>query len=57
LKEFNDDKLMELLNVVHLGYLAEREGGWDAVQDWADVLSGGEKQVLKNFVFEHFNMY
>lgn len=41
---FADEKLMELLQMVHLGYLVEREGGWDAVQDWADVLSGGEKQ-------------
>ncbi|KAI8074343.1 ABC transporter transmembrane region 2-domain-containing protein [Gilbertella persicaria] len=43
-KGFNDDALMKLLDTVHLGYLVEREGGWDAVQDWADVLSGGEKQ-------------
>lgn len=43
-KGYNDDKLLKLLETVHLGYLVEREGGWDSVQDWADVLSGGEKQ-------------
>ncbi|KAM3578263.1 ATP-binding cassette sub- D member 3 [Umbelopsis sp. WA50703] len=41
---FDDEQLMELLKVVHLGYLVDREGGWNAVQDWAEVLSGGEKQ-------------
>ncbi|KAG0366174.1 ABC transporter transmembrane region 2-domain-containing protein [Gamsiella multidivaricata] len=43
-KGFTDKKLLELLSIVHLGYLIDREGGWDSVQDWADVLSGGEKQ-------------
>ncbi|KAF9951417.1 ATP-binding cassette sub- D member 3 [Mortierella alpina] len=43
-KGFTDQKLFELLSVVHLGYLIDREGGWNSVQDWADVLSGGEKQ-------------
>ncbi|CAO3669090.1 unnamed protein product [Umbelopsis vinacea] len=43
-KGYDDIKLMELLKVVHLGYLVDREGGWNAVQDWAEVLSGGEKQ-------------
>ena len=36
-KGVDDERLMELLNVVHLGYLVEREGGWSAVQDWAEV--------------------
>eukprot|EP01090_Pellita_catalonica_P005822 TRINITY_DN16046_c0_g1_i1.p1 TRINITY_DN16046_c0_g1~~TRINITY_DN16046_c0_g1_i1.p1 ORF type:complete len:695 (-),score=116.17 TRINITY_DN16046_c0_g1_i1:46-2130(-) len=39
-----DDELYTFLDQVHLSYLIKREGGWDAVQDWADVLSGGEKQ-------------
>ncbi|KAG1054029.1 hypothetical protein G6F46_004272 [Rhizopus delemar] len=43
-KGYNDEELIKLLDTVHLGYLVEREGGWDTVHDWADVLSGGEKQ-------------
>jgi ATP-binding cassette subfamily D (ALD) protein 3 len=40
----NDEKLLELLKVVQLDYLLDREGGWNSVRDWQDVLSGGEKQ-------------
>jgi ATP-binding cassette subfamily D (ALD) protein 3 len=32
------------MQAVLLEYLVSREGGWSAVADWADVLSGGEKQ-------------
>ena len=40
----DDGALAELLESVHLLYLLERPGGWDAEAEWADVLSGGEKQ-------------
>lgn len=39
-------RLRELLEVVHVSYLVEREGGWQAKANWADVLSLGEQQRL-----------
>ncbi|KAF2882973.1 hypothetical protein ILUMI_23201 [Ignelater luminosus] len=41
-----DAKLEQHLKRVQLDYLLEREGGLDAVADWLDVLSGGEKQRI-----------
>ncbi len=39
-----DARLNELMELVGLNTLVEREGGWETVRDWFDVLSGGEKQ-------------
>jgi len=39
-----DRELDELMKLVELSYLVEREGGWGAIRDWVDVFSGGEKQ-------------
>ncbi|KAG1906362.1 ABC transporter transmembrane region 2-domain-containing protein [Suillus fuscotomentosus] len=39
-------ELESLLDAAHLGYLVDREGGWGAIKEWRDVLSGGEKQRL-----------
>lgn len=40
----SDASLHEYLGLVQLQYLLGREGGLDSVEDWIDVLSGGEKQ-------------
>lgn len=39
-----DEDLNEIMQWVYLRKIVRREGGWDAVNDWQDVLSGGEKQ-------------
>ena len=36
--------LQQILKIVQLDTLVEREGGWDIERDWKDVLSGGDKQ-------------
>ncbi|KAK0477234.1 hypothetical protein EDD18DRAFT_1312780 [Armillaria luteobubalina] len=38
--------LRNILEMVYLAYLPEREGGWTTRKEWRDVLSGGEKQRM-----------
>lgn len=44
--EVDDQHLKQVLEQVNLAGLEERFGGFDAEQDWADVLSLGEQQRL-----------
>lgn len=41
-----DEDLTAYLDRVQLSYLQVREKGLDAIEDWIDVLSGGEKQRI-----------
>lgn len=44
--EFTDDELTGVLTKVNLPDLAERFGGFEAIEEWGDVLSLGEQQRL-----------
>lgn len=45
-KRKNEHELKQVLEAARLGYLPDREGGWDTKKEWKDVLSGGEKQRM-----------
>lgn len=45
-KRKTEDDLKRVLEDARLGYLPDREGGWDTRKEWKDVLSGGEKQRM-----------
>ena len=42
----SDADLMEIVESVKLRYLVDHAGGLDTVEDWGEILSGGEKQRI-----------
>lgn len=47
-----DAELMDILEIVHLAYIPDREGGWETKKEWKDVFSGGEKQRVSDIVID-----
>lgn len=45
-KKVSDADLLKLMEIVQLGGIVAREGGWDTEAEWDDVLAGGEKQRI-----------
>lgn len=45
-----DEELVKILECAHLAYIPAREGGFDTVKEWKDILSGGEKQRVRHFL-------
>ncbi|EAU39129.1 hypothetical protein ATEG_00483 [Aspergillus terreus NIH2624] len=45
-KGVTDDDLYEILAIVEIASVVDRPGGWDAEEEWRDVLSGGLQQRI-----------
>ncbi|OZJ05286.1 hypothetical protein BZG36_01957 [Bifiguratus adelaidae] len=45
-RNVTDEDLVKILEVVQLGHIVEREGGWDKEREWTLALSGGDKQRI-----------
>ncbi|KAI5480239.1 ABC fatty acid transporter [Pseudohyphozyma bogoriensis] len=41
-----DEDLLEMLAILEIDGIVEREGGWDVTREWRDALSGGDKQRI-----------
>ncbi|OSS50232.1 hypothetical protein B5807_04959 [Epicoccum nigrum] len=57
-KGVTDDDLYNILSVVEIESIVDRPGGWDAEQEWTDVLSGGlQQRVAMARLFYHRPRY
>ncbi|KAI9697330.1 MAG: hypothetical protein M1820_007836 [Bogoriella megaspora] len=57
-KGITDNGLYQILSIVEIESIVERQGGWDAEQEWTDVLSGGlQQRVAMARLFYHAPKY
>ena len=53
-KGVTDADLLRVLDVVEIAHVVDRVGGWDAEEEWRDVLSGGlQQRVAMARLFYH----
>ena len=45
-KQGSDTELVEILKTLEIDHVVNRPGGWDAVEEWRDVFSGGIQQRI-----------
>ena len=43
-RNITDEQLLDILKVVQIEHIVEREGGWNSEKEWTLALSGGDKQ-------------
>ncbi|KAF2281432.1 uncharacterized protein EI97DRAFT_410265 [Westerdykella ornata] len=57
-KGVTDADLYNILSIVEIESIVDRQGGWDAEQEWTDVLSGGlQQRVAMARLFYHAPKY
>ena len=45
-KQGSDAELLEILKTLEIDHVVNRPGGWDAIEEWRDVFSGGIQQRI-----------
>lgn len=57
-KHVTDTDLQKILKIVEIDYIVDRPRGWDAEEEWRDVLSGGlQQRVAMARLFYHAPKY
>ncbi len=57
-KGVTDSDLLSILQILEIDSVVDREGGWDAEEEWRDVLSGGlQQRVAMARLFYHKPKY
>ncbi|PUU74420.1 ABC transporter transmembrane region 2-domain-containing protein [Tuber borchii] len=57
-RDVTDEALYDILRIVEIENLVEKEGGWDAEKEWRDVWSGGiQQRVAMARLFYHAPKY